>query len=121
MSHTDYNQMKALNYSGAKQILVSPAHYQAWLDEVREETPALKLGRLVHLASLEPEVFDRTVRLMPECDRRTKEGKAIFEAFTATLKAGEECLKKDEMDEVMAIAGKQVAADDLLIEITVAE
>jgi hypothetical protein len=104
MSHTDYNQMKALNYSGAKQILVSPAHYQAWLDEVREETPALKLGRLVHLASLEPEVFDRTVRLMPECDRRTKEGKAIYEAFTATLKAGEECLKKDEMDEVMAIA-----------------
>jgi len=104
MSHQAYTELKALNYSGAKQILISPSHYQAWLKEERVETPALKLGRLVHLASLEPEVFDRQVRLAPECDRRTKEGKAIWEAFCTTLKDGEETLKKDEMEEVLAIA-----------------
>ena len=104
MSRTEYNELKSLNYSGAKQILVSPSHYQAWLKAEQEDTPALRFGRLVHLASLEPQVFDRTVRVMPECDRRTKEGKAIFEAFSATLRADEECIKKDEMDKVLAVA-----------------
>lgn len=104
MSHQAYNETKALNYSGAKHILVSPAHYQAWLKEERVETPALKLGRLVHLASLEPLVFDKTVRLAPTWDGRTTEGKAIKKAFLATLKEGEEYLDQEEMDEVMSIA-----------------
>jgi hypothetical protein len=104
MSHQAYNESKALNYSGAKQILVSPCHYQAWLKEERAETPALKLGRLVHLASLEPLVFDKTVRLAPTWDGRTTEGKAIKKAFLATLKEGEEYLDQEEMDEVMSIA-----------------
>lgn len=104
MSHKEYNETKALNYSGAKEILKSPLAYQTWLKAERVETPALKLGRLVHLASLEPQVFDLVVRLAPECDRRTKEGKAIWEAFVTTLKEGEETLKKDELDEVLAIS-----------------
>lgn len=104
MSRKEYEELKALNYSGAKQILISPSHYQAWLKAEQEDTPALRFGRLVHLASLEPQVFDRTVRVMPECDRRTKEGKAIFEAFAATLRPDEESIKKDEMDKVLAVA-----------------
>lgn len=104
MNRTEYEELKALNYSGAKEIIKSPAHYQAWLKSEKEDTPALKFGRLVHLASLEPMVFDRTVRVMPECDRRTKEGKAIYEAFAATLRPDEECIKKDEMDKVLAVA-----------------
>jgi exodeoxyribonuclease VIII len=96
--------MKALNYSGAKEILKSPAHYQAWLKAEDEDTDALRIGRLVHLASLEPQVFDRQVRVMPECDRRTKDGKAVYEAFVATLKEGEECIKQKEMDLILGIA-----------------
>ena len=104
MSHQEYNEMKALNYSGAKEILKSPLAYQAWLKAEREETPALKLGRLVHMASLEPHVFDKQVRLAPTWDARTTEGKAIKKAFLATLKEGEEYLDQEEMDEVMSIA-----------------
>ena len=104
MSHQEYNEVKALNYSGAKQILISPLAYQAWLKEERKETDALKLGRLVHLAALEPHVFDKQVRLAPTWDARTTEGKAIKKAFLATLKEGEEYLDQEEMDEVMSIA-----------------
>ena len=104
MSHEEYQQIGALNYSGAKIILVSPLHYKTWLTAERDESPALKTGRLVHLASLQPDVFDATVRILPECDRRTKDGKAIYEAFVSTLKPSEECIKKDEMDEVLAVA-----------------
>ena len=100
----DYTNSKALSYSGAKELLRSPAHYQAWLKAEETDTEALRMGRLVHLASLEPIVFDAKVRVMPECDRRTKEGKAIYEAFAATLKPDEECIKQDEMDVVLAIA-----------------
>ena len=110
MSHAEYDNLKALNYSGAKEILKSPAHYKAWLTAEREETPALKMGRLVHLASLQPQVFDKFVRVAPECDRRTTEGKAIWKAFAATLKEGEEAIKQDEMDEVLGIAEGASAA-----------
>lgn len=104
MTRTEYDELKALNYSGAKEIIKSPAHYQAWLKSEKEDTPALKFGRLVHLASLEPLVFDKQVRVMPDCDRRTKEGKAIYEAFAATLRPDEECIKQEEMNKVLAVA-----------------
>jgi len=104
MRQADYQTVPGLNYSGAKHILVSPAHYQAWLTAEREETDALRIGRLVHLASLEPTKFDARVRVMPECDRRTKEGKGIYEAFVATLKEGEETIKQKEMETVLSIA-----------------
>ena len=99
-----YETSKALNYSGAKELLKSPPHYQAWLKAEEVVTPALRMGRLVHMATLEPQVFDRTVRVMPECDRRTKEGKAIAEAFAATLRPDEECVKQDEMNLILSIA-----------------
>lgn len=104
MSRIDYDNMKALNYSGAKELLKSPSHYQAWLTAEKEETDALRIGRLVHLASLEPQKFDAMVRVQPECDRRTKEGKAIYEAFAATLKGDEECVKQKEMDLLVGIS-----------------
>ena len=35
-----YDGIHALNYSGAKELLKSPAHYQAYLNQEREETKA---------------------------------------------------------------------------------
>lgn len=104
MRQADYDTIPGLNYSGAKEILKSPAHYQAWLKAEDEESDALRLGRLVHLASLEPTKFDARVRVMPECDRRTKEGKAIYEAFMSTLREGEETIKQKEQEMVLAVA-----------------
>jgi hypothetical protein len=53
-----YDSLKThLNYSGMKEILESPAHYQSYLKQERVETKALRVGTLVHLASLQPEIF----------------------------------------------------------------
>lgn len=95
---TPYNEIKALSYSGAKEILKSPSHYKAWLEKEESDSPALRLGRLVHLASLQPQVYDRTVRVAPECDRRTKEGKEIWSMFEQSLKEGEELIKKEDSE-----------------------
>ena len=48
-----------------------------------EQTAAMRLGALVHLAILEPDVFATQCRVAPKVDRRTKEGKAIAAEFEA--------------------------------------
>jgi exodeoxyribonuclease VIII len=61
----------------------SPAHARAELDQPRPETPALLLGRAAHCAALEPDLFTVRYAVAPECDRRTKGGKATWAQFLA--------------------------------------
>jgi exodeoxyribonuclease VIII len=82
----NYKSIDALNYSGAKQVLRSPAHYRASLMEEQKDTPALKFGRLVHTSTFLPLEFKAKVAIMPEgIDRRTKAGKESYEAFINSL------------------------------------
>lgn len=78
-----YHQGPGISSTGLKEILKSPAHYRAYIEEERD-TEALMLGRVTHLAVLEPDVYAETVVVPPPCDRRTKEGKAAWEHFQAT-------------------------------------
>lgn len=99
----EYDALPALNYSGAKELLKSPAHYKAYLAREREETKALRVGSAVHCAVLQGnEAFNAAFAVSPKFDRRTKEGKAAYEAFEATA-AGKTVLSEDEwtiVDEV---------------------
>ena len=104
MSHEEYNKIVALNYSGAKLLLRSPLHYKASLTEEKKDSPALLMGRLVHLMALQPEVYADRVVISPTVDRRTKDGKAVWEAFQALVKEGQECVSADVQDEVTRIA-----------------
>lgn len=99
-----YESISALNYSGAKQILRSPAHYQNWLKAERKETPALIIGRLVHMAILTPVEFNNKVHELPECDRRTKEGKAIYEQFVASVGKEDDVITTEQMQTITSIA-----------------
>lgn len=113
--HNDYESIKALNYSGAKILLSkSPSHYQSWLVEEKKDTPALQMGRLVHLQALQPEVYAERVSVAPDVDRRTKDGKAMWEAFQAGLKPGQEAVAQDIHEEVTRISKAARAAIDSL-------
>lgn len=112
MNLDHYNNIVALNYSGCKALLRSPGHYKAWLTEDKKDSPALQMGRLVHLAALQPELLAERVAVAPIADRRTKQGKEIYEAFQAGLKEGQECVSQDIYDDVIRIA--QVARKSLL-------
>ena len=84
-SRVIYDSMQALNFSGCKELLKSPAHYQAYLNNPREETKALKVGKYVHALVLEPDAAVTGFAILPEgIDRRTKDGKATYEAFMST-------------------------------------
>jgi len=84
-SRVIYDSMQALNFSGCKELLKSPAHYQAYLNNPREETKALKVGKYVHALVLEPDTAVTGFAILPEgIDRRTTVGKKAFEEFMST-------------------------------------
>jgi hypothetical protein len=59
----------------------SPAHALEYMTHPPEQTPALMMGTAVHMATLQPELFDQHYAMAPQIDRRTKEGKAAWAAF----------------------------------------
>jgi hypothetical protein len=61
----------------------SPAHLRHYLDNDKPETKALRLGRIVHCAVLEPDIFARDFVVMPKFDGRTTAGKAGLAEFEA--------------------------------------
>jgi hypothetical protein len=56
----------ALNQSGCKEILHSAGHYLAYLTNPRKDTAALRIGRLTHMAALQPDEFAAVVICEPE-------------------------------------------------------
>lgn len=91
----EYRAFPALNQSAAKHLLTSPAHYQAYIHTPQEETKALRFGTFVHSAILEPHTLNDLYATAPDCDKRTKEGKAMWSEF-ATANAGKTILDAEE-------------------------
>lgn len=98
-----YHKGPGLSSTGIKELLKSPAHYQAYLKREQKDTPALRFGKLVHTRILEPVAYYQTVAIEPEVDGRTKEGKAIRAAF-AEESLGKEIITSDEADLLDEIA-----------------
>ena len=91
----EYRAFPALNQSAAKKLLVSPAHYQAYINAPQEETKALRFGTFVHAAILEPHTLNDLYATAPDVDRRTKDGKEQWAAF-ATANVGKTILDAEE-------------------------
>lgn len=78
-----YHAIEALSASGGKKLRQSPMHYRLMRDTPNEPTPAMEFGTAVHAGVLEPESFAELVTLAPSVNRRTKDGKAEWQAFAA--------------------------------------
>lgn len=80
MPEADYHAISACSNSVLSTIATkSPAHIFA----PRPATPAQEVGRIIHMAVLEPHRFDAQVAVMPDVDRRTKEGKALYAEYVS--------------------------------------
>jgi hypothetical protein len=102
VSNDDYHAGPGISKSGLDQVNRSPAHYKAWLESPDEQTAAMAFGSAVHVGVLEPELFDSLYAVIPVCDRRTKEGKAIYAEFEAQLGARKP-LHRDDALRITAI------------------
>jgi hypothetical protein len=82
--HTDTSR---ISKSGLDLINRAPAlYYERYLNpnaEPQKETAALIIGSAVHCAVLEPSEFGKRYAIAPKVDKRTKDGKAAYEAFVA--------------------------------------
>ena len=96
MPADQYHAHPAVGHSGLVRIMRSPAHYQEYVSNPPEPTPAMQLGTAFHTALLEHDRFSQTFVAAPKFDRRTKEGKAAAEAWEVE-NAGKTSLTVDQM------------------------
>ncbi len=99
MGWDEYERVDGINWSSLRLMAKSPAHYRHNLSQPREDTPALRMGRCVHMAVLEPETFAKRCAVWRGGIRRGKEWDAFVAAHT-----GQEILTTDEREECDAIA-----------------
>lgn len=100
----DYHSGEGVSKSQLDLIHKSPAHYyhNVLNRHEQKESAAFKIGRLAHLAVLEPEVFNETTAMAPPCDRRTKAGKETWASFSKD-NVGKDILKEEEYRQLRAI------------------
>ena len=73
--------------------------------------PALAVGRALHCKVLTPHLYLRDFVVAPAVDRRTKEGKATYESFVASV-GSKTVLTADQAEEVSAMAAAIAANPD---------
>jgi PDDEXK-like domain of unknown function (DUF3799) len=113
-TRAEYDATIAINCSGMKHLLKSPAHYKAALTAEQSESKALRMGSLVHHIVLEAIPATEKYAAIPEgIDRRTKEGKAAYEAFTASS-AGKTILSTEEWTTCEKVAGSMIRAREAI-------
>lgn len=115
-SHSVYHSNPAVSHSKLEVFRRRPRLYQMRYvtNELPEPEPtaAFRIGSAAHCAILEPDKFPAQYAQRPEgIDRRTKEGKAAWESFTAAH-AGKEFLDAEEWAQIAAM-GNAVRANPL--------
>lgn len=105
LDNADYHRHAAVSKSHLDLIARSPLHYWArYIDPNRvepEPTPAMAIGSAVHTHVLELDQWDARYVTCPDgIDRRTKMGKAEWEAFTVAS-TGRTVLSKADAQLVM--------------------
>lgn len=107
----------AQSHSMIERFRKSPLEYHAkYIARTLFDDPGewADVGIALHTLLLEPEKFDSVVAIAPECDRRTKVGKAEYAEFL-NAKSGRVVITKEQNDQVTemvksALAHPQVAA-----------
>lgn len=99
MGRDEYSRLKRDNWSALKHLARSPAHYRHALFSDDVDSDPKKMGRCVHMAVLEPEVFASSVATWDGGTRRGKE----WEAFKSANE-GHELLTVGERAKCLAIA-----------------
>lgn len=83
MTEKEYRKHPAISRSELWRIRESPQKFKYYKENPPEPTPALLFGQVFHKMLLEPDTFDEEFVVSPEVNRRTKEGKQMWEAFVA--------------------------------------
>ena len=95
MTEREHRNHPAVSRSELWRIHESPQKFKYFKDHPEEPTPTLLFGQVFHKLVLEPDTFGEEFAVCPDADRRTREGKQIYEGALASLKR-----LKDDVKEV---------------------
>ena len=85
ISNKEYHARPEISKSDLDLLARSPLHLKMKNELKSEPTKALLLGSAVHKLVLEPKDFSNEFSVEPDVDKRTKEGKAIYNDFLENL------------------------------------
>lgn len=93
-----YHSINAVSFSQLKDLAKSTKHWET-AKGLKKDTDALRLGRCFHSMALQPESFKDNLKLIPEYNPRTNEGKKIREDFDKGLLADDLVMYKPELED----------------------
>lgn len=85
LTNKEYHARPEISKSDLDLLARSPLHLKMKNELRSEPTKALLLGSAVHKLVLEPKDFSNEFSVEPDVDKRTKEGKAIYNDFLENL------------------------------------
>ena len=83
MTEREYREHPAISRSQLFKISESPEKFKYYQENLKEPTPSLIFGQLLHAMALQPETVNDLFAVAPNVDRRTKAGKEAFAEFVA--------------------------------------
>lgn len=92
MTEREYRQAEGVSRSQLWRLTESPEKAKWAWEHPEEPTPALLFGQFVHKLVLEPETVDDEFIVAPTVDKRTKDGKAIWEEFMSLVKEDQQMI-----------------------------
>lgn len=107
----EYQSWDAVNNSVLKILSDDrqcPAHAKWYIDNGRKDTDALNFGRALDAYILEPLRFLELYAVCPKCDKRTKEGKALWMNFEGNMQPGQEVIFQDDYDKIIQIGASVI-------------
>lgn len=114
MTQEEYRAYPAVSRSDLFKLKKSPLHYKYATEHKEEPTPALNFGSAAHKFILERDHFDDEFAVAPNVDRRTKDGKAIWEEFVEYAD-GKTVISRDDFNKIWdmakAIEAHPIASD----------
>lgn len=110
MPNNAYREAEGLNWSLAKNILVSPRHYVHAVENPIVPTPAMLFGTAVHAAVLEPDEFDELHVVVPD-EFVTASG------ALSTAKAAKEWRAQQKSDAILLTSSQLSSIDAIKVNI----
>lgn len=113
MSQVEYRKAEGISRSELFKIARSPLHFK-YAMEHPEDSPSLAFGRALHKYVLEKEDFNNDFIILPEINRRTKDGKEEYERYQIkAFNSGKELVSSDDMTVIIemyeAVMGNALA------------
>ena len=108
ISNIEYRSRDGISSTELKKIMKSPLHYKHYKENPQEDTPTLLFGRAAHKYALETYDFYNEFAVAPICDRRTKEGKAIWEQFIIDSQ-GKDVITQEQFEQIDAMRNSAYA------------